>query len=199
MNIGVFGGTFSPPHMGHIRSAEIFINEMKLDRLIVIPAFCSPGKNGENEIQPMHRFNMCALAFNCEKITLSDIEIKREGKSYTADTLRILKKQYPDDRLFFLIGSDKIFGLDRWRCADEMFGLCDFVCIGRADEKEKILGKIAFLRKQFDAKIRLISVRTGAEELSSEKARELIKNGENADMLVPLPVLSYIKENKLYK
>ncbi|MEE0970038.1 MAG: nicotinate (nicotinamide) nucleotide adenylyltransferase [Clostridia bacterium] len=199
MRIGIYGGTFSPPHIGHIRAAEAFISEMELDMLIVVPAFCSPGKAGMVQINPHQRLDMCSLAFNMAKCHVSDIEIKREGKSYTFLTLKEMKSIYPDSELFFLIGSDKLTSLHRWKRIEDMIKMCSFVYMkrdGEIESNKKSLDEVSSFCKQFGVKIRHISTKTF--ETSSEIIREKIRCGENVSHLLTPEVFDYIKENKLY-
>ncbi len=199
MRIGIFGGTFSPPHIGHRRAAELFLKAGELDRVMIIPAFSAPGKTGEGTAEPKHRLNMCKLAFSSDRYTVSDIEIKREEKSYTADTVSQLRKIYPNDELFILLGSDKLDTLHKWHRKEEIFDNCSMYVIGRTEnefEQKKIQEKIDFFLKHFGVKIRLIEV--AALELSSELVRGSLKSGKDVSELLPDGVLKYISENGLY-
>ena len=114
IRVGIYGGTFAPVHNGHVAAAKAFIEQMQLDILYVIPAGIPPHKQIDAADDPMHRYRMCELAFwDVEKVFVSDVEIKRTGKSYTVDTLRELSA--PDRRLFLLMGTDMMLTLDQWR------------------------------------------------------------------------------------
>ena len=120
IRVGIYGGTFAPVHNGHVAAAKAFIEQMQLDILYVIPAAIPPHKQIDGSDDPMHRYRMCELAFfNEEKVLVSDMEIKRGGKSYTVDTLRELSA--PDRRLFLLMGTDMMLTLDTWRQSEEIF------------------------------------------------------------------------------
>ena len=105
--IAMFGGSFNPPHIGHLELAQAFIDRLSLDKLLLIPVFSPPHKSGSEMASAQHRLNMCKLLekYN-NKIEVSDIEVIRGGSSYTVDTLKALQALYPDDELFLIIGAD---------------------------------------------------------------------------------------------
>lgn len=199
MKIGIFGGTFSPPHIGHIRAAEAFTNEMALDKLIIIPTFI-PHKKDMSGVAPAgERLHMCSLAFENEKCEISDIEIAR-GDSYTAITLDELKKIYPDDELYVLFGTDMFLILGNWVRAEDIFKMCTVVCASREDDPDsemKIMEKIGIYREQFGARIRHISL--NPIEISSSNIREQVRLGEDICGMVTPSVRDYIKTKGLYK
>ncbi len=200
MNIGIFGGTFSPPHMGHIKAAEAFIHQIGLDRLIIIPTFVPHNKDMSTVAPREKRLEMCRLAFGGEKCEVSDIEVKRGGKSYTADTLEELKVLYPDDEFFILFGTDMFLILGKWFRAEDIFKMCTVVCVCRDNDdetKSKILEKIHVYREQFEARVRLISLEP--TEISSSSVRERVKLGEDISALVTTKVRDYIRTEGLYK
>ncbi len=200
MKIGIFGGTFSPPHIGHIKAAEAFIDQVGLDKLIIIPTFVPHKKDMSGVASPEARLYMCSLAFCGEKCNASDIEIKRGGKSYTADTLEELKKLYPDDELFMLFGTDMFLILGKWFHAEDIFSSCTVVCVCRENDgtsERKIMEKSDEYREQFGAKVRLISLEP--TEISSSAVRERIRFGEDISGLVTPAVRDYIRTEGLYK
>lgn len=200
MKIGIYGGTFSPPHMGHVRAADEFVRSLGLDKLLIIPTFVPPHKEESEKIAPEMRLTMCRLAFSGEKYEVSDIEIRRGGKSFTAVTLDELKRIYPDDELYLLCGTDMILTFDTWYRFRDIFDMCTVVCVRRecdADTEKKIEEKISFFSEQFGAKIRHISLKV--TELSSSEIRSLVKGGENISELVPSEVEEYIHTHSLYR
>ena len=198
LRIGIYGGTFSPVHNGHVAAAKAFMEQMWLDVLYVIPTGVTPHKQMDGEVTAAQRLAMCELAFaDVEGVIVSDMEIKREGKSFTVDTLRALSGE--DRRLFLLLGTDMMLTLDQWRAPDRIFELCYPVYIRRESDKaldEEIVQKIA----QYNQKYGKVVRRIVAEpiEVSSTEVRERIRSGKSIDALVPAPVAAYIKENGLY-
>lgn len=196
--IGIYGGTFSPPHNGHIQAAKAFMEQMWLDFLYVIPTAIPPHKEMDAPISAEHRLQMCRKAFaDVEGVYVSDMEICRGGKSYTVDTLRQLSGE--DRRLFLLCGTDMLLTLDQWRSADEIFRLSYPVYIRRDRDTsldDVIVGKIAEYQKKFGKVVRRIVAEP--IEISSSHIRELAAHGEDFSHLVPSAVKEYITENHLY-
>ena len=199
MKIGIYGGTFSPPHLGHVRAAEAFICEMGLDKLLVIPAFLPPHKSEDEHIAPALRLAMCRLTFRMDRAEVSPMELCRGGRSYTVETLEILKRRYPDDELYLLCGTDMILSFDTWYRAADIFRLCTVVYIRREDDDKKereIDKKIAFYVKQFDAEIRHIKAKP--LEISSTEIRRRIKEGKSLSGFVTPAAERFILDYKLY-
>ncbi len=196
--IGIYGGTFSPPHNGHVRAAKAFMEQMWLDFLYIIPAAIPPHKEMEQPVSAMHRLKMCELAFSgIEGIYVSDMEIVRGGKSYTVDTLRALHGE--DKRLFLLCGTDMLLTLDEWRAADEIFRLCYPVYIRRDTDAALdglIIQKIAEYNQKYGKMVRRIV--TEPLEISSSRIRQLAARGEDFSQLVPPTVKKYMDSNHLY-
>ena len=198
MKIGIYGGTFSPIHVGHIAAAKSFLSEMALDKLYVIPTCVPPHKEEIRGADANERLEMCRLAFDGEeKISVSDIEIKRRGKSYTVDTLRALKD---DGELYLLCGSDMFLTLESWREADEIFKLAGIV-LGRR-ENDALTGDALEKHKAHlvkDCGARVFEIKFDAVELSSSEIRENIRLMRPIkDELLP-SVRDYIYENGLYR
>lgn len=114
--IGIFGGTFNPIHLGHLRLAQNYCRCLELDQLLVIPTQQPPHKAAPDLLPAEERLRLCRLAFaGEERVTVSDMEARRPGKSFTCDTVAQLRRQYPEDRLFLLVGSDMFLGFRRWK------------------------------------------------------------------------------------
>ena len=150
--IGILGGTFNPVHSMHIRMAEKSREIMKLDQVIFIPSANPPHKSGFEIESFLHRFNMVEIAIDgIEGFSVSNIENKiNHRKSYTVDTLRALKLIYPDDRLYFIVGSDCVFQVESWNNPDDIFMLCELVVFERPDVSthEELIEKIRYLEKK---------------------------------------------------
>ena len=201
MRVGIFGGTFNPPHLGHINMCKLFLEEIELDKLFIIPASIPPHKQINSKTTPEQRFEMASLAFSeiSANVSVLDIEMKRSGKSYSADTIKELKS-LGYDNLFFLCGTDMLLTLDRWYMPEYIFANATIVYIRRENEAENnklIADKIIDYKKRFNAKV--INIKAKPIELSSSMVRQAIKNGEDVTNMVADNVLEYIKEKNLYK
>ncbi len=196
--IGIYGGTFSPPHNGHLAAAKAFMEQMWLDLLYVIPAALPPHKEMSCPISAAHRLKMCRLAFaGTEGVYVSDMEIRRGGRSYTVDTLRELSGS--DRRLFLLCGTDMMLTLDDWREPSEIFRLCYPVYIRRENDRTLdalIVRKIAAYQEQYGKVVRRIV--TEPLVLSSSDIRETLRAGQSVHGMLPPAVERYISDNHLY-
>ena len=198
MRIGIFGGTFSPVHNGHIEAAKAFVEQMWLDVLFIIPTGLTPHKEMSNGATNYDRLKMCALAFEgMEGIIVSDIEIRRKGKSYTIDTIKEI--YHPDNRLFLLCGTDMMLTLDTWKNADEIFKL-SYPMYMRREDDEALTELIVKKNTEYKQKYGKIVTRIVSDpvEVSSSEIRGRIKAGADIAHLVPEKVANYIKEKGLY-
>lgn len=198
LRIGIYGGTFSPVHAGHVAAAKAFMEQMWLDVLYIIPTGVTPHKEMDGGVTSAQRLRMCELAFaDVEGVIVSDIEIKREGKSFTVDTLSALAGE--DRRLFLLMGTDMMLTLDTWRAPERIFELCYPVYIRRESDKAldaEIVQKITQYNQKYGKVVRRIVA--DPIELCSTDIRAAIREGRDIASLVPAPVAAYIKENGLY-
>lgn len=197
MRIGIMGGTFNPPHMGHINAAKTALKGIPLDRVMFIPTGVPPHKEmAEGSATTKERFQMTSLAAESIDAVVSDIEIRREGKSYTADTLSCLKGEYPDDELWLIMGTDMFLSLESWRSPETIFRLSKIAVVPRNyDDIEKLSDYAGQLREKYGAE----SVVLDCEviEISSTELREKLRDGKAKD-LVPESVYNYIVQNQLY-
>ncbi|QRN41266.1 MAG: nicotinate (nicotinamide) nucleotide adenylyltransferase [Neisseriaceae bacterium] len=195
--IGLFGGTFNPIHNCHILIAEIFIHEMGLDLLIVIPSGYSYHKENNNKnIENNHRYNMCQLAFSAyTKIKISNIDIQRSGNTYTYETIKILRDFYPESEFWWLLGSDSFLELDSWYRYEYLIQMTSFAIALRSPNTEKDIVKKnnTFITP---ANIKILNIPKCPT--SSTKIREGIKNKAINPQWLPKEVEKYIRENKLY-
>ena len=198
LRVGIFGGTFSPIHNGHIASAKAFMEQMKLDYLYVIPTCLPPHKQIDSSDDPIHRLRMCELAFaGIDGVVVSDIEIKRGGKSYTYDTLTELSR--PDTRLFFMCGTDMVLSFDKWYRFEDILKLCYPVYVRRENDPimtQRIVAKISEYYEKYGVMFRRII--TEPIEVSSTLVRKRVERGEDISSLVPASVAEYIDLNRLY-
>lgn len=187
--IGLLGGSFNPVHLGHLLVAQAAREELQLARLFFIPAAQSPFKPGLPLAPADQRLRMLRLALggqtDCE---IDDQEIKRGGVSYTIDTLHVYKSRFPGARLYYLVGADHVPLLPKWRDADELARLAEFVVLLRPGQAAAPLP--APFRGQA-----LIGFQLG---VSSSQIRERVKGGLPIDLLVGPAVAEAIRNNRLY-
>ncbi len=199
LRIGIYGGTFSPVHRGHVAAARAFMEQMWLDMLYVIPTGTTPHKQMDGEVTAAQRLHMCELAFEgMEGVIVSDLEMRREGKSYTVDTLGALSGE--DRRLFLLMGTDMMLTLGQWRDPARIFELCYPVYVRRESDSaldEQIVQKITEYNQKYGKVVRRIVA--DPIEVSSTEIRNAIRTGQGIEHLVPTRVAAYIKENGLYQ
>lgn len=183
--IGIMGGTFNPPHIGHMIFAQEAAMQLGLDRVVFVPAYIPPHKKVTGG-DARSRYNMTVLAcVDNPRFEASDIEIRHRSVSYTFNTLKKLKKEYGKDvRLFFLVGSDN--NLSAWRDIDEALRLATFVVTKRPGSKVKI-------RK------RVLRIDIPSVDVSSSQIRKRVRLSQPIDYLVPVSVRGYIRKRGLYK
>ncbi len=204
MKIGIFGGTFNPPHLGHLAAAKAAVDVLDLDRLLIIPAAIPPHKElPEGTPSPEHRLTMADKLADAlllpEKVKVSTLELDRDGKSYTSDTLAQLKQKYPDAELWLLMGTDMFLTLHLWHEPERILKLAGVCAFGRTEQdgEEVFSPQREHLQKTFPgAKITTITL-PGLVDISSTRLRELLAKGEGADYLLP-SVYGYILMNGLY-
>lgn len=198
MRIGIYGGSFSPIHNGHIRALKAFLNQMQLDFVYVIPTYIPPHKQTSGVIDSRHRLKMCELALEgVDGVVVSDIEIARGGTSYTVDTLRSLYRE--ENRLFLLMGTDMMLTLDTWREPEEIFRLCYPVYMRRENDKANdalIVKKISEYLSKYGKVVRRIMA--DPIEISSTEIRRRLSKGDDVSAYLPEKVIDYIKENQLF-
>ena len=197
--IGIYGGTFSPPHIGHIRAAEAFAASLCPDKLMVIPSAIPPHKAPVAGASAKDRVAMCRLAFSHIKNTeISDMEICREGKSYTVQTLRALASEAVT--LSMLVGTDMLLSLDGWYCAEEIFSLTEISVIRREEDpalSAAIAAKCEEYRTRYAARLRMIPV--AATVLSSSDIRAALAANQPINGRLTPEVEAYIRECHLYQ
>ena len=205
MKIGIYGGTFNPPHLGHIAAARAVFEVLKLDRLLLIPAGMPPHKDlPAGSPTPAQRLEMTRLAGEQmglgDQVETLDLELRREGRSFTSDTLRQLKELYPDDELWLLMGTDMFLTLQAWHDPAEVMALAGIAAFGRteADTEELFSAQRDYLYRTYpQARIFTLTV-PGVVDVSSTELREKLARGEGAPLLAPA-VYGYILREDLYQ
>lgn len=196
--IGIFGGSFNPPHLGHILAVQEFGQQLALDQILLIPAGDPPHKTlTANSATARQRFAMtCLAAQDVKHSKVLDIEINREGPSYTVQTIEALRKSYPDDELFLLMGTDMFYSFASWyRPKDILREVTLAVARRDADPAEKIEACAKELRENLGA--RIAYVHNDYLPHSSTSVRAMIPFGCAEDYLAP-QVLDYIQKEGLY-
>lgn len=203
MKLGLFGGTFNPIHIGHLKIARKVLDDFGLDKLIFIPSGNPPHKSAGEIAGAFHRLKMLELAIadeaclallgssRRERFEVSDIEIKRKGTSYTLDTIKQIKEIYGKDTiLYFIAGADMALDLPNWKCPLKILELSHFIAVQRPNfSLEK-------LNEEYPQK--MIFVEGVSIEVSSSDIRKRIKEGKTIKTLVPEAVEKYIKDNALF-
>lgn len=200
MNIAIYGGTFNPVHKGHLNCLKSVIESVQLDKIIVLPDRIPPHKSAQGLASGRDRLKMCSLAFEgLENVIVSDWELKRKGKSYSVITLRHFHEMYPDDKLFFIMGSDMLLSFEQWFQYDEILQLAALLCVSRenSDTNAKLQLHADRLMKECGGEI--IIVQTKPLEISSTQIREMIKKSEDPSCYLDKNVVQYISEKNLYR
>lgn len=197
LRLAVLGGTFDPIHTGHMMIAKTFLRRLEPDKLLLIPTRTPPHK-GTAQTDARHRFNMCVLAAGelGEVCEASDIELLREGKSYSIDTVRELLCRYPGAEIFLIVGADMFMSLETWYRAQELFKLATFCTVARDGVDTDRLTEYSKHLETLGA--RCIIEPFEPVDISSTQLRIAAKSGNIPKNAVCKPVLDYIKANKLY-
>lgn len=204
MKIGIYGGTFNPPHLGHLAAARTAIDVLGLDKLLMIPAAIPPHKElPEGTPAPEHRLAMTAKLADAlllpEKVEVLSLELDRAGKSYTSDTLAQLKEEYPEAELWLLMGTDMFLTLHLWHDPETILKLAGICAFGRTEQdgEEVFAPQREYLQRTFPgARITTITL-PGLVDISSTRLRALLAGGEGAEYLYP-SVYGYILMKGLY-
>ncbi|TVM00658.1 MAG: nicotinic acid mononucleotide adenylyltransferase [Candidatus Brocadia sp. WS118] len=211
MNIGVFGGSFNPVHIGHLIVAEEVYQQRRLSKVIFIPTGISPHKEERDLLDSFHRYQMVKYAIkDNEHFETSDLEIKRTGKSYTIDTIRALKEMYgKNHNLFLIMGTDMISEISTWKDINLLSGMCQFAVVNRFPIATNgshsqfsftngNLRGIEVLSREKKAEIEQLKVTIPHIGISSTEIRERLQSGRSIRYLVPHCVEEYIKTHKVY-
>ena len=200
MRIGVFGGTFNPPHNGHVTMARAAVNQLGLDKLLIVPDCVPPHKPLPSGVTARQRYDMAALmaASVGRMAEASDIEVFREGTIYTVDTLTILTAQHPETDFYYIIGADTLLDLPNWRNTKKVCTMCRFICVRRPGiDSRRMEETLERLHAECDANVEMVNA--FGPDISSTEIRNRIRSGEPTDGLLPEAVRVYIDREKLYR
>jgi len=188
MRIGILGGTFNPVHTGHLILAEEAREKLGLDKVIFVPAFLPPHKDNADITAACERLEMMKLAIKDNRyFSVSDTEIKRSGRSYTIDTIREFKEKYPQDELYFIIGSDLLKYLEEWKDLRRIIEMVKFIAATRP----------GYPLEKIPSYIKTMAIR--AVDISAFEIRRAIKENKSFRYLVPEAVFKYIIKKGLYR
>lgn len=204
MKIGIYGGTFNPPHLGHLTAARAVFEMLRLDKLLLIPAGLPPHKTlPAGSPTPRQRLEMTRLAGEHlgleDRVETLDMELLREGKSYTSDTLAAVRELYPEAELWLLMGTDMFLTLHTWHEPERIFRQAGIAAFGRTEEDPEelfALQRHRLYRQYPDARIFTLTV-PGVIDVSSTELRERLAKGEGGRLLPPA-VYGYILREGLY-
>src|SRR5918994_3767770 len=196
--IGILGGTFDPIHLGHLEAASAAERALSLDRVLLLPSRLPPHRSTEPRASAFHRFAMAALAAAERGMSVSDLEVRREGPSYTALTLEALHRDgYTPAQLFFITGSDAFADVATWYDYPRILQMANFVVVSRPGAP-KVSDLIPNPQSLIPTAPSLISVEANTPDVSSTDIRRRVGAGESIDGLVPSSVAGHIRRHRLY-
>jgi nicotinate-nucleotide adenylyltransferase len=195
--IGILGGTFNPPHIGHVACARAAAEQLGLDGVWLMPVAAPPHKRADQDPGAEHRLALCRLAADeDERLSASALEIERGGVSYTVDTLAALRADRPDDEFTFVAAGDMAMSLPEWREPARVLELATFAVAEREDfGREQIVARLSAL----PGADRIVFFDMPRVDVSSSLVRERVAAGEPVDDLVPAGVARYIELRGLYR
>ena len=190
MRLGIFGGSFDPPHVGHLLAAIDAFEALSLDRLIFVPAAVQPLKAGMAAAGP-HRLAMVRLLVGADtRFAVDSVEIERAGLSYTVDTLEPFAQRFPSAERFFLVGEDAMTAFAAWKAPQRILRLAQVVILRRPS---------AASADSFQAPDGTIALSTRLIEVSSTEIRERVRDGKSIRGFVPESVAAFIETERLYR
>ena len=196
--IGIMGGTFNPIHNAHLTMAMAAYEQAGLDRIWFMPSKNPPHKNSSEIISEEHRSNMIKQAIkDTPYFAFSDFELRHEGTTYTAQTLKRLQKTYPDHRFYFLMGGDSLFELETWYHPEMIMKMTTILAFYRNGETmQQMYERAAYLTSNYQADIRILSMPD--MPISSSLIRSRILSGLSVSQMIPPDVEKYIFKENLY-
>ena len=193
LRIGLFGGTFDPPHRGHIAVAADVADALDLDQVLWIPAAQPPHKSLVSAASLALRLEMTRVAVKVDsRFEVSNIEVERGGVSYTLDTVQALRESHPGTILFLIIGTDQFRGFDTWRNPEKLLELAELVVMDRGGQS----GQDCVPEIEDIGKVHFVSV--GQVDISSTDVRSAAHNGQDLSALVPTKIAEIILREGLY-
>ena len=184
--VGIFGGTFDPPHLGHLRIAETAVRQLKLDLLFFVPAHVPPHKRGHGATSGVHRLAMLrAMARGNPRFKVSAVEIRRGGISYTIDTVEAFHRRYPRAALYVIMGADNLADFPRWKNPQRILALSTLAVYRRPGIRRLREEAVVLKGKRFP--------------MSSTAIRSVLRRGGSADRWLAGAVMRYVRKHGLYR
>lgn len=199
MKLGILGATFDPVHKAHIQMAKYALDYC--DYVLLTPCTKPPHKDNDNITEDSVRYSMLCLALDSyERLIASDIELKRETRTYTIDTLRQMKNEYSVfDGIVYVIGADTLFQLTTWKEYEEVFKLCTFLVFERKGfSRQQIYERMDMLKKNYNADI-IFDTRSVSEISSSAIRKAIVEGDDSIEWMLDKKVYRYIMGNGIYK
>lgn len=198
--IGIMGGTFDPVHNGHLLLGKQAYEEYALDEIWYMPSHVPPHKKDHRITDGTDRIAMLKLALrDIPYCMVSEFEMKRDGNTYTAQTLELLKQEYPDHKFYFIIGADSLFQIEHWYHPEKVMAMTTLLVSGRIYKEAACTLKeqISYLTKKYDADIQILHNKEF--DAASAEIRKAVADGKSVSGLIPEAVETYIKDRGLYR
>jgi nicotinate-nucleotide adenylyltransferase len=196
-DVGILGGTFNPPHLGHLVMAQEALDQLRLDRVVLMPVAVPPHKEAPADPGAAVRLELCRLAVDGEDgVEVSDLEIARGGASYTVDTQRALQEREPEHALTFIVGGDMAYSLPSWREPEAVLDLARLAVAERDGLRREDIAKRL---EPLHAGDRVAFFDMPRIDLSSSAIRARVATGRPIRYLVPDPVIEAIRSRRLYR
>lgn len=197
MKLAIFGGSFNPIHNAHIKLAQRFVDELSIERVFFVPTFVTPLKDNSSVISAEHRLRMCEIALkDYDNFIVSDVELRREGTSYSSDTIAYFKEQYPQCELYFIMGADMFLTLEKWHNFEYIFENVTILTAPRDDCSYQTLCYKCDDYSKYPCKAYI--TKEYIEDLSSTLLRDMLSNNQDVSAYMNSDVVEYITQNKLY-
>lgn len=196
--IAVIGGAFDPVHLGHLAAAQTVYESFDVEKVVLMPLGDAPHK-AVSRIPALKRYEMVEAAVRDNPaFAVSDMEIRRGGKTYTVDTVREIKAINPDIDIYFVMGADELEAIDTWRSPDVLFSLCSVIAMSRPGyNTDGLVKKIEEVKKNYGGEAYFLEV--PSLDISSSDLRKRIKDGRSVKYLIPKEAEKYIIKHDLYK
>ena len=194
MRLGIFGGTFDPPHVGHLLAASDALEHLALDRLVLVPAATQPLKADRVTAPAADRLAMVRLTVGSDsRLEADPVEVDRKGLSYTVDTLKDFSRRFPSSEIFFLVGADVLSSFAQWRDPHTILELATLAVMRRADSEGPVVEMDAELAR------RAAFIPTRRIDVSSTEIRDRVRSGRSIHGFVTDAVAEYIGSHRLYR